>query len=71
MNKKTIIGIIIVVVVAVVWWMYASKPAAAPTTATAPNPTVADNSFTQELNGLNEASVTEEFQAIDAGINNL
>jgi hypothetical protein len=52
--------------------MYASKPAAAPTTtATAPNPTVADNSFTQELNGLNEASVTEEFQAIDAGINNL
>ena len=73
MNKKTIIAVAVVILVVLVWWMMASKKATAPApvSQTPSVPVNTETVYDQQLNGLNEANIGSELQAIDADLNKL
>lgn len=70
MNKKVIIGVVVVIVAAAVWWMMSSKQASAPTGATAVKGGT-ETVYDQQLNGLDDASMSAEMQGLDANISNM
>ncbi len=69
MNKKIIISIVVLAVAVVVWWLKAGSPAK-PASDTAV-PGAAENVYSQELTGLDEANISGELQTIDADLQKL